>query len=107
MHYFTISSEDNQHLGFLVMMADDEHSSSPDCGCFAIKAQADADAQQHYTAQWRILSQLATAPALYWQRTGDEVRLSDAEGSPIGRLQQQYLKLNGQPFVLHELTGTL
>ena len=104
MHYFTVNSEDSRHLGFLVLMANDE--ATPQSGCCAVKAQAEVADQQHCPAQWRVLTELAEA-TLFWQRHGEELYLLDPQGCRIGRLQQQYLKLNGQHFVLTDLTGTL
>ena len=107
MHYFTINSEDNRHLGFLVLMVDDENDSAATGGCFAVKAQAEMADQQACPALWRVLQNLSAINPLYWQQHGDSVRLLDDNGEPIGHLQQQHLKLNGQHFVLQDLSGTL
>lgn len=107
MHYFTVNSEDNRHLGFLVLMADDSHDAAPDRGCFAIKAQAGMDEQHRCTAQWHVLTALTTEPMLYWQRRNDELRLLNAAGDELGCLKHHHLQLNGQRFVLQDLSGTL
>ncbi|MGE9658680.1 hypothetical protein BGI05_05555 [Snodgrassella alvi] len=108
MFYFSINSPDNCHLGFLVLM-DEDNSAYTDgaTGYYAVKAQADETDQQACPVQWQILQQLSVQDSLRWFRKADYVQLCDAENNIIGRLQQQYLILCGQHFILNDLTGTL
>lgn len=106
MHTFTISSEARQHLGFLVWLSDDEtDAGQASSGYFALKALADTEAQQQCPAHWRVLVELAAFPVLYWQQQGERIRLADPDGTPIGWLQQQFLQLYGQRFLIDSLDG--
>jgi hypothetical protein len=108
MFYFSINSLDNHHLGFLVLM-DEEDSTYTNgaTGYYAIKAQADETDQQACSVQWQILKQVSQYGSLSWYRQSDYVQLCNAENNIIGRLQQQHLNLCGQHFLLNDLTGTL
>lgn len=107
MYYFSVNSEDNRHLGFLVLMMADEHQDHGDHGFLALKAQAEPADQQACAEQWRVLTRWAKVPQLAWRQQGEAVVICDADGSDIGRLQQQFLRLGGQHFVLNDLTGTV
>ncbi|WP_239423419.1 HLGFF motif protein [Snodgrassella communis] len=108
MLYFSINSPDNHHLGFLVLMdKDDSTYTNGGSGYYAVKAQADEADIQACSVQWHILQQLSQHDSLSWYRQSDYVQLCDAENNIIGRLQQQYLSLCGQHFLLNDLTGTL
>lgn len=108
MLYFSINSNDNHHLGFLVL-TDEEDSAYTDgaTGYYAVKAQADAVDRKACAAQWQLLEQLSKQESLKWYRQSDYVQLCDAQDHIIGRLKQQYLNLCGQHFLLYDLTGTL
>lgn len=105
MHYFTLNSRDNVHLGFLVMLEDEE--APAERGCFAVKAQAESAALSENAAEWAVLCRLAAEDGLNWQRRGDVLCLQDAEGGEIGRWQQQYVRLLGQDFLVNDLNGVL
>lgn len=108
MLYFSINSNDNHHIGFLVLMDEDDSAYTDGAkGYYAVKAQADAQDSQACAAQWQLLEQLSKQESLKWYRQSDYVQLCDAEDRIIGRLQQQYLNLCGQHFFLNDLTGTL
>lgn len=108
MLYFSISNTDNRHLGFLVLM-DEEDSTYADgaVGYYAIKAQADENDQLTSPLEWQILTGLAQQAGLKWHRQNDHVQLCDQDNKIIGRIQQQYLILQGRHFLLNDLTGTV
>lgn len=106
MHYFTLNSRDNTHLGFLVMLEDEEMPTEH--GCFAVKAQAQAAASSAgYPAEWAVLRRLAAEEGLVWRRQGERIRLLNAAGEHIGHWQQQHIRLLGQDFVVNDLSGVL
>lgn len=100
MHYFTINTEDNEHIGFLIMLPDDAGEHDAPHGQFAIK-QADDVAMADVLAQW------ADNTELRWAVQGDEVQLYDEQGEYIGRIRQQYLQLGKYHFLLNDLTGMM
>ena len=64
MHYFSIHTQDGEHAGFFIMLADDESQNPPQSGRFAIKLQnEDADAaavlspfeQTDIPQYWRVV----------------------------------------------------
>ncbi len=100
MHYFTINTaEDNQHIGFLVMLPDDGGEHDAPHGQFAIKL-ADPD-------QISPLTPWADNTELRWAIHQDHVQLFDETGELIGSIRQQHLKLAGQHFTLNDLTGMI
>ncbi|MCP2041634.1 hypothetical protein L1281_002244 [Neisseria sp. HSC-16F19] len=105
MHYFTLNSRDNVHLGFLVMLEDED--APAEHGCFAVKPQAEDNTAAEYPAEWSVLCRLAAEATLTWQRRGDSIYLQDAAGSDIGRWQQQHVRLMGQDFLLNDLNGVM
>lgn len=107
MYYFSVNSEDNRHLGFLVLMMADEHQHQCDHGFLAVKAQAAPADRQACAAQWRVLTRWAASPQLVWRQHGDSIIISDDCDNEIGCLKQQFLHLDGQIFMLNDLTGTL
>lgn len=108
MLYFSINSSNNLHLGFLVLMDEDDSAYADGAvGYYAIKAQADEADQIACAAEWRILSGLSQQAGLKWHKNHDYVQLCNANNEIIGQLRQQYLTLQGQHFVLNDLTGTL
>ena len=69
MHQFSIHAPDGEHLGFLVMLADDETAPHPESGQLALQIQP--------AAKNTALARLAQAQTLYWQAAGDHVRIRD------------------------------
>ncbi|MGN6977171.1 HLGFF motif protein, partial [Neisseria sp. P0006.S006] len=45
MHYFSIHTQDGEHAGFFIMLADDESQNPPQSGRFAIKLQSEDAAE--------------------------------------------------------------
>ena len=41
MHYFSIHTQDGEHAGFFIMLADDESQNPPQSGRFVVKLQSE------------------------------------------------------------------
>lgn len=108
MLYFSLNNTQNRHLGFLVLM-DEENTSqiNESHGYYAIKAQADMIDQQACSAEWKILTGLSQQSGLKWYKKNDYLQLCNTDNKIIGQLRQQYLFLYGKHFILNDLTGTL
>lgn len=105
MHYFSLHTQTDEHIGFLIMEADDENGQT-DCGQFAVKLLGENPNAGE--AEWRGLAQCAESEnALFWRAEGDRVGLYDADGQPLGTIRQQWLLMGQQRFVLNDLTGVL
>ena len=72
MHQFSIHARSGEHIGFLVMLADDETSPQTESGQLALQIQP--------AAKNTALARLAQAQTLYWQAAGDHVRIRDEDG---------------------------
>lgn len=101
MHYFSLSQPDGEHLGFLVMMADDESSEAPETGQFALTLH-------DVGWQYEPLSHIAADErALFWRIEGDRVLLHDSDDVWLGFIRQEWLVLDGEYFLLADLTGNV
>lgn len=105
MHYFSIHTQQGEHLGFFIMLPDDESGQPPSSGRFAVKAQSET-APQDAAAAHTIAFYEECGKPLYWKTEKDHVVLFDDE-SLIGRLRNEYLSIGGQTLVLNDLTGTI
>lgn len=101
MNYFTIYTEDDEHVGFLIMLADDGGEQDAQHGQFAIKLVDNA-----LQAACK-LAQFADNTELLWYIHKDVVNLFDENEQPIGTIRQQYLTIQGQHFLLNDLTGAM
>ena len=99
MHQFSIHRPSGEHLGFLVMLADDETSSHPESGQLALQIQP--------AAQGSALARLAQAQTLYWQLTRDHVRIHDEDGDYRASIRQEWLIIGGEHYQLNDLEGNL
>ena len=77
MHYFSIHTQDGEHAGFFIMLADDESQNPPQSGRFAIKLQSE-----------------------------DRIELF-FDDKNIGALRNEYLTVSGKTFILTDLTGAM
>ena len=85
MHYFSIHTQEGDHLG--------------------LKLQSENPPQE--TAAVRALAACQnTGTPLYWALEKDHVALFD-DNAALGRIRGEYLTLAGQTLVLNNLTGTL
>lgn len=104
MHYFSIHTQAGEHLGFLIMLADDESEAQPQSGRFAVKLQSENEPRDKAAAG--VLQALQDAEeALYWRVEKERVELFAAE--PVGTIRNEYLIVSGQTLVLTDLTGTM
>lgn len=96
LHSFALFSPDNTHLGFWLMLTNEDHSES---GQFALKLN---EAGEHF-AVLRALQE--DEHALFWQVQADRVVLFDHNHLILGNIKQEWLHLSGQTFLLTDLTG--
>lgn len=100
MNYFTIhTAEQDEHIGFLVMLADDGGQYDAPHGQFAIKLID--------TPYANTLTQWANQTELRWAIEQGGVQLYDEHGSPIGRIIQQHLHIAGKNFIINDLIGVM
>lgn len=104
MHYFSIHTPDDEHIGFMIMQPDEDAAEPPQSGRFAVRLNEGA-AGSLKAAQ--VLRELQNEARLFWAAQADRVVLSDESHESIGHIRQQYLRLHGQDFLLNDLTGTL
>ena len=101
MHYFSIHTQDGEHAGFFIMLADDESQNPPQSGRFAIKLQSE-DA-----AETAVLSPFEqTDIPQYWRVVKDRIELF-FDDKNIGVLRNEYLTISGKTFILTDLTGAM
>lgn len=74
MHYFSIHTQSGEHLGFFIMLADDETEQPPQSERFAVKLQSEAPPQDQAAVQALSAWQLADTPLL-WAAEKDYVAL--------------------------------
>lgn len=103
MHYFTINTEHDEHIGFLVMLPDDGGEQDAPHGQFAIKLTENSNCLPFQAA----LTKWANNTELRWAIEGDFVQLYDENGENIGTIRQQNLKIGGKNFILNDLTGVM
>ncbi|MDO5640138.1 MAG: hypothetical protein Q4G28_09755 [Neisseria sp.] len=105
MHYFSIHTQSGEHIGFFIMLPDDESEQPPQSGRFVVKLQSELP--QPNTAAIRTLSPYQdTDTPFYWTVEKDHVALFDGQ-TIIGRIRNEYLGIGGQTLLLTDLTGTL
>lgn len=103
MNQFTLSDPAGRHLGFLVMMAEDEYDEAPAAGFAALRLSDEAPAGSGGDA---LLAQTA-GQTLTWRLDGDTVCLFGEDGEPLGHIRQEWLLLGKSRFLLGDLTGVL
>lgn len=106
MHYFSIHTPADQHIGFLILLADNEHEQPSQSGQFAVKLHDDGRAADHPNST-RILSRLQNESPLFWRVEGDHIVLFDGTHNHLGSIRQEHLRLSGQDLLLNDLTGNL
>lgn len=102
MYYFSLHAQDGTHLGFLIMQPDSDTAQN---GRFVTKPADDVPA--HFQAAASVLSDYQQPDAQQtWQGGSDGVTLS-ANQRMVGTVRNEFLKLDGQMFVLNDLTGAV
>ncbi|MCP1659889.1 HLGFF motif protein [Neisseria perflava] len=105
MHYFSLHTQEGKHLGFFIMLADDESAEQPQSGRFAIKLQSEHAPNDR--AAVAVLQPLQSLEApLSWRVVKDRIELFDGDDN-IGTLRNEYLALQGQTLILNDLTGIM
>ena len=99
MHQFSIHRPSGEHLGFLVMLADDETAPHPESERLPL--------QIHPAAKNTALARLAQAQTLYWQTSGDHVHIRDEDGDHRANIRQEWLIVGGEHYQLNDLEGSL
>ncbi len=105
MHYFSIHTQQGEHLGFFIMLADDESETQPQSGQFAVKLQSE-ETPGDQAAVMALQPWQDVAGPLLWRAEKDRVELF-AGDTNIGAIRNEYLTLSGQMLVLNDLTGMM
>ncbi|WP_416190171.1 HLGFF motif protein [Neisseria sp. CCUG17229] len=105
MHYFSIHTQQGEHLGFFIMLADDESEAQPQSGQFAVKLQSEA-VPRDQVAVAALQPWQEVAEPLFWRVEKDRVELFAGDAN-IGTIRNEYLTLSGQMLVLNDLTGMM
>ena len=97
MNTFELAAPDGTHLGFWLMLDDEETDGKS--GQFALKLN---ETGKTFT----VLRDLQNDErALFWIMAHDEIELFDDDDVFLGTLKQGYLNLSHQHFLLTDLTG--
>lgn len=105
MHYFSLHNQSGEHLGFFIMLADDESAAQPESGRFALKLQSETPPRDQSALP--LLRELeASGSLLAWRTEKDKINLF-ADETPVGTLRNEYLTLSGHTLVLNDLTGMM
>ena len=104
MHYFSIHTQEGAHLGFFVMLSDDESQAGPQGGRFAVKLQSENLPDGPPAEMLGGLEQ--EERPLLWRVEKDRVVLF-CGGRNIGSIHNEHLTLLGHPLILNDLTGTI
>lgn len=98
MHTFSLHTQNDKHIGFLVMLPDNQHKPK-DKGTFAIRI---IDEQFTQLNQWENYN-----GSLLWEARGDTIALFTDANQHIGSIKQQYFTINGHQLILNDLTGVI
>lgn len=101
MYYFSIHTQQGAHVGFFIMLPDDESETQPQSGRFAVKLQSEEGAAAEALAPFG-----QTEIPQYWRVVKDRIELF-FDDAPVGSLRNEYLTVSGQTFVLTDLTGAM
>lgn len=103
MHYFSLHlAETEEHIGFFLLQSDNEASEQ---GQFAIKLNDAFSA--HLEMNQELITLSETDQALFWEKNKDQIILFNQDGLSIGVLQQQFLRIHQQSFIINDLTGVI
>lgn len=106
MHYFSIHHSNGEHLGFFIMLANDETEQQPQSGRFIIKLQSEQIPSD--TAAIASLEPLQSPePPLYWAVEKDHIILFSEENQAIGCIRNEYLTIGKHTLLLNDLTGAM
>ncbi|OSI12637.1 HLGFF motif protein [Neisseria canis] len=104
MHYFSIHNQAGEHLGFFIMLPDDE-SEKPQSGRFIVKLQSETQPQDRLAvSELEVFGDL-TQP-FCWRVEKDQVNLYKAS-EKVGSLRNEFLKIGTQSLILGDMTGMM
>lgn len=103
MYQFSLHTPEGEHIGFLIMLANDEQH--PTNGQLALKLLSNLSAQLLHKHQ--PIVRLAREKTLFWTIASERVTLFDVEQTPCASIYQQWLNIGGEHYLLNDLTGTL
>ena len=105
MHYFSLHTPQGNHLGFFIMLPDNENERPAQSGRFIIKLQSESPLSP--MLQTALEAYQNPAIPLYWAVQQDHVALFDEQRQLIGTIHNEHLKLNGQSLLLNDMTGLM
>lgn len=102
---YALQTLKGQHLGFLVMAADDGDASAGQC---LFRAQS-SDPADMVLAEYQTLADIAALSPLYWrfQPGQAQAQIFSAEDELLGHIKDEWLFLNGRQYQLVDLVGIL
>lgn len=104
MHYFSIQNLPGEHLGFLVMLPDDEPDQS-ESGRFIVKLQSEALPKDGAAAD--VLASFTDLSCRFSWRTEKDKVLLFREEEEVGSICGEFLRLGSQTLVLGDMTGMI
>ncbi|MDO4640819.1 MAG: hypothetical protein Q4A84_03830 [Neisseria sp.] len=105
MHYFSIHNQQGEHLGFLIMLPDEEGANQPQSGRFIIKLQSETPPQDQ-TAFKTLRPFEDLAQTFYWKTEKDRISLYH-DSERVGGLRNEFLTVGSQTLILGDMTGTM
>ncbi|EGZ45184.1 HLGFF motif protein [Neisseria wadsworthii] len=104
MHYFSIHNQAGEHLGFFIMLPDDENA-HPQSGRFIVKLQSETKPQDQ--AALRVLEEFGDLTQPFcWRVEKDRINLYK-ESEKIGSLRNEFLRIGTQSLILGDMTGMM
>ena len=97
MQQFSLSTPDGEHLGFMIMLADDEQTNQS--GQLAIRLS-------NFT-HFPQLHDWEKEASLCWTVVNDKVQVRDSNNVLRGTIHQQWLSIGTERFLLNDLLGAL
>lgn len=106
MHYFSLHTSDGRHIGFFIMLPDDENTENAQSGRFAVKLQSEETPPDSPAVRTLLQWQNNAEQALYWAVEKDHVALFDEQG-PLGRIRNEWLTIGGETLLINDITGIM
>ncbi|MDK4624091.1 HLGFF motif protein [Kingella kingae] len=103
MHYFSLHTQQDEHIGFLIMYPRDD--SQNQSGDLAIKLLDSLPTRLREVT--KLLSDWQVQAALSWEVSGDKVVVFDDDGDPRGTIRQEQLHIGNHVFILNDLAGNM
>ncbi|MBP6563378.1 MAG: hypothetical protein KA214_07905 [Neisseriaceae bacterium] len=102
---YALQTPKGQHLGFLVMAADDDDATT---GLCLFRAQSSSPEDSHL-AEYQTLVETAARSSLYWRFSPGQARadILTTDDVCIGHLKDEWLFLGSHQYQLVDLVGIL